>query len=87
MGVVLAYANETQKPKEKPPPFRFPGPFWTAVLPEGEGESPLKLSDVIAVTSIMSSTEHPLDKSLAGFASPCSIGPIALAPASRSVNL
>jgi hypothetical protein len=25
MGVVLAYANETQKPKEKPLPFPFVG--------------------------------------------------------------
>jgi len=42
---------------------------------------------VNAVTETISFALQPRDRSLTGFRSPCSRGPIARAPASRSTNL
>ena len=44
-------------------------------------------SAVIAAATTTSSTVQPRDRSLAGRASPCTIGPIAWAPANRSTSL
>ena len=42
---------------------------------------------VIAMASTMSLAVQPRERSFAGLSRPCKIGPIAVAPASRSVNL
>ena len=48
---------------------------------------PCAWTAVIAATLTISSTEHPLDRSLTGLASPWMIGPTASAPATLSTSL
>ncbi len=48
---------------------------------------PIACSAVIATTLATSSAEQPRERSFAGLASPCSIGPSACAPPKRSTSL
>ena len=61
--------------------------FQIWVIYVSDPEFPSACNDVIAVTSITSSTEQPRERSLAGFFNPWRIGPIARAAAKRSVSL
>src|SRR5262249_7805400 len=53
----------------------------------GAGLASMDWSAVIAATLIMSSAVAPRERSLHGLRSPCTIGPIASAPARRCTSL
>ena len=84
-----APASSAPRPPRWP---RWPSPRPCGATSEPDGRSPRALypsacSAVIAATSAKSWTEQPRETSLTGWLSPWKMGPIALAPPSRSVIL
>ena len=69
------------------PPVRNAGYSHPPSDPVGTGGGDPACTAVTTAVLTMSWAVQPLDRSLAGFFNPCSTGPMACAPASRSTSL